>query len=357
MATPASTSRQDRQAAYKARYEKIEKELKSHTLPQPPLIVRIPFVGLPDSEVKSRVIQSLATYEHMLGRDLEWKERDRLAHYFVANTASFCWMTLTFPAVMALVHTGLKTRRIRGTILAKVPPMAISIPAGLVGAGYVIRHFHKRLENNIRSDPDLRQSYKERAQMRRLTLNEVFNDEVNQAHEAQSRQPFPVPSSQPSPPDSRPDSPDDDQPSWPQTLQDQDPFGNRPPPQPPTTQDPTWEAQDDPLNEVEGSAGSAPGTATGASYSSWDRLRAQNAAPTTTPQQTWAERRRAALEKTISDKGGDPASSYAGHDEEGARAQERAQREFDEMLERERRSAEDRGSGGGGRGGSGERRW
>lgn len=346
MATPASTSRQDRQAAYKAHYQKIEKELESHTLPRPPLIVRIPFVGLPDSEVKARVIQSLATYEYMLGRDLEWKERDRLAHYFVANTASICWMTLTFPAVMALFQTALKTRPPRGTMLAKVPPMAISISAGLLGAGSVMRHFRNRLENNMRTDPDLRQFIKERAQMRGLTLNEVLNDEHKQAHEAQPRRPFSV---------SRPDSPDDDQPSWPQTLQDQDPFGNRPPPQPPTAQDPTWEAQDDPLNEVEGSA-PAPGTATGASYSSWDRLRAKNAAPTT-PQQTWAERRRAALEKTISDKGGDPASSYAGHDEEGARVQERAQREFDEMLERERRSAEDRGSGSGGRGGSGERRW
>lgn len=347
MLEPASIRRQD--ADYKARCEKIERELKSHTLPRPPLIVRIPLLGLPDPVVKSKVIGSLAAYEFTLGRNLEWKEMDRLAQYVIADTAGMCWSALTFPAAMALVQTVLTMSRTPRTILAKVPAMAISVPAGLFGAVTVMSQFDRRLENNIRTDPDLRQSWKERApRLQQLRLNIL-----KEAHEAQHPPPFPVSSSQPSPPDTTASRPDeaDDQPSWPQTLQDQDPFGNRPLP---PTQDPTW-TQDDPLNEVEGAA-PAPGT--GASSSSWDRLRAQNAAtPTTTPQQTWAERRRAALEKTISDQGGDPASSYAGHDEEGARAQTRAQREFDEMLERERRAAEDRGSGGGGRGVSGEKRW
>ncbi|KAK0743125.1 hypothetical protein B0T18DRAFT_175875, partial [Schizothecium vesticola] len=336
-------------ADFKALSEGMARDLESHTLPQAPLIIRIPLLGLSEKELNRVVVHRLVNFQYALGRKLEWKERDRLASHVVTHSSGPCWGFLAFGVGTFAVHAGLTERYKPRTFLPRLKWFSLSVVAGILAEGLVNGMSKWRLASKVNRDPDLQQFRKEMA----ANLLQIL--EARRKAYSTRRPPLPFPSSQRPPHDaaaSRPE--DDDQHSWPQTVQDQDPFGNHPP-QPPPTQDPTW--QDDPLNEVEGSA---PTPAPGSGPSPWDRLRADKAAPgqptTTTPQQTWAERRRAALEKNISDKGGDPAASYAVHDEEGARAQTQAQREFDEMLERERRAAQDNGNGGG-RGSAGGKRW
>lgn len=111
-------------------------------------------------------------------------------------------------------------------------------------------------------------------------------------------------------------------------------------------QDQPSSANDDPFYESEPAQSSSPPPSSpppSASGSAWDRLRQQAAtqqpAPaqsTSTPTSSWAERRQRATQGTTD------SYSYSSddHQDQAQRARDQAQREFDEMLERERQNAE-----------------
>ncbi|KAK1836682.1 hypothetical protein QBC39DRAFT_402552, partial [Podospora conica] len=389
MADPPSAA-----AVKTAMRKDIVRDLGYHQFPQRPFLQRLPVLGASDEELKAQAASILADMQLFLGRRLEWKERTELANIaYSDHSASHFWenvvQVVTGVALLSTWRGTAHRNRKLYTNLA-ILTFGVSWDVGM-------KMWYAGLRNMaIARNPHLEQLRKDRR--RAMVADRTglpipfpspaqappFDADAPPSQDApqswpqaiQEQDPFgnrptPAPLQREPPPTTTPDpappawqsdpnpleetgpapAPGPGLSSWERLRSQTAPSGTRPTPAPlqrdppPTTTTPAWQSDpDDLLDEIEGGTGPAPGPGP----SGWDRLRGRTdptqPAPTPTPTpQTWADRRRAALEKSNAEKGGDPAASYAAHDDEGTKAQTQAQREFDEMLEKERRAAQDNG--------------